>query len=863
MTSIRFEDLVPWLEQYCSNPKEVSEEIAYLWERFHMFPKQCKAAIDEISHPSLISSSDPDTMKCKEKLEAMIDKFGEFSIVYQSIVKMIIDCELDAKDIKKEVKRVGVLPAAFVPSLVAKPELTAWHIVSFVNNVFDKEYSKDPIYYDRYRNVLNLRKRLRRKMRSFFKRLGSNRRLIKLSNGSSTRLQDGVNLQDINGSVYMTDEEEKLIEKMKPLLDWLHIDNFSDDFLFLETTQIENTFGSVNYAPDDSGKTRISFCIDPCVQVVSKAFHELLDYMVKDLACNGTYRQQSVIRNMIKKGRHKKIGVIISTDMSKYSDTMIRKRMLEVLEWIGIPKEVLECLDLLFSLPLWDSVLKTSTGSTDATYQGQYGDFPWITLMNIFNQLISYDYVNFMYGYDYSIELDLRKAKFGMVCRNDMNCAVGDDTIMAFPNWQKSPEELFWIIKAVFNRVGVNINLSKTHWIHNGEGCCDFIKRLITCDGLIPYLRIQAIVSKSIDERCEELLRFYRDNLIDYSNWCNLVDLFLEEPYRTSLKNLHVLNGGIVTGIITEEDVKLFCIKNRVYSDHYQKRNKDEIRKWIDRLHNSYQVNLTETHLISFLIQEISPSQNLVAGEDNSDGEVLWDAEDEDLDLLLDSSDNISVKELKEISDFHSLKDATKSQFSSWSEVQNCFSEQNLEDVLLNSYVRGYEHPDLHEVSRLIGLTLEQALFHHPDFREFFLDYQQGEIYRYLYSNASRVLNVYTKMFTEDWSWIIREDSIYRFKLDQVKDREGKSIYDLFVRKVKDKTNFDITDKWVYGTNYSYLEIGNKYKYRLYDAIHSEFDFVPEEVFYIVLGYDVSRMSSTNRIKAYRLYLSFQEYLGV
>lgn len=843
MNRIIFRDLERWYSKYTDNVSEMINVTEDLWEKFHLFPKQCKSAIDEISHPNLAPSLDPIVVKCKETLMGLVKEFGVFSPVYQSITKMIIDCELSATDIKREVKSQGVLPAAFVTSLVARPSFEMWPVTSFVDNVFDVDYESDPCYADRYINLIRLRRFISKKSERFFARRRGRRRLIKLSNGSSTRIEDEVNVQDLNGSIYITEEEERLIESMKPLLDWLHVDNFKEEFQFLETIQVSGTYGSVNYAPDDSGKTRISFLIDSCVQVVSKAVHEYLDYLVKDLSCNGTYRQQAVIRNMIKKSRHQKEGVIISTDMSKYSDTMQREYMLQVLSWTGMPDQITQCLDRLYSLPLWDSVLKRVTGSTKASYQGQYGDFPWITLMNIFNQLACYDFVNYTYGTRYYIDLRLKKVGKSLVCRNDMNCAVGDDTILAFPGWKHRAEELFEIVQAVFNRVGVNINLSKTHWIQNGEGCCDFVKRFITRDGLVPYIRIQSAVSLSLDERCEEMLRFYRDNIVEKEEWDSIVDCFLPPDYAEPLKKLHILNGGIVDSVITQEDLRMFYFKNTVYSRAQSLRNKDEIRKWIDMVHRCYGINLTETHLISFLVQEIA-----IDCDSAEEEETLWDSEEcEDFDWS---------RETRELTADFDQK--LRSEYHSWSEVRESFSEEELVKAILNTMTRGYQYPDFENISRLVGEFLSTALDKFEDFRLFFLDYQQNEIYRYLYSNKARSLDVYTRMFKQSYSWLIERNDIYRYPLDRMASDCGRQLFSVVQKRAIRERLTETCMYW--GQEYRYLWWEGR-RYRLYKADRTEYDIPPKSAFLYLLGYKESELTAKDKEKTDALWNDFNRYL--
>lgn len=787
-----------------------------------------KAAIDELTHSTLEPSFERNVVAFKQQYQWFRDQYGEYSLIYTTICKMIVTFELSRAAIIEQIKKDNKLPAAFNPNLVARTQVWDAPVDDFAEEAYHS-VMEEP-HNSKHQNSWNLSRFMRRRFKRYMDRLKP--KIYLLRNGSNCRFQDGPNLQDINGMIYVTPwEYEKIQTTWKPIIDYFKIQNFIEEMLTIVIEDVPyGTYGSINYAPDDSGKTRISYCIDPAVQVISKAIHEALDYVVKDIACNGTYRQMALIKNMIKKGYHR-TALCISTDMSKYSDTLQFYYIADVLDVIGFPPEVVEAAEDLYTLPMWDSVLNTITPMTAASYQGQYGDFPMITAVNIWNQCIVYDYVNHTYGYNYIVALDLWKDKETgkLVSLNATNSAVGDDTMMIFPNPHKnlSTDLLFEIIRAVFNRCGVNINQAKTHFLDHGKGSCDFVKRVVTKDGLVPYFRVEGICG-SFDDQCAELLRFYRDNIIDNDQFKKYCCYFLGDFYGQQLFGLHPINGGVIDRPITEDDLRKFIRRNESLEVRYQNRRDDELRLWFRHM-EACGYDLSETALIGFVEREVVIDDS--SGLDDEGEEIIIDADDEG--------------------------------YAQYEEYK-C-THEDVKKAILHLHRCGFEHFQLTEVRSLIGHTLKDLRLTRPDFAAFLDDYQQSEAYRYMTSRTDHLpLTTYTDMFSSNFLPFNVEDTLVRLALqDDVENIEYYKLdylNDLIRRRSPNAIQYgsgynDFGCAWTF-----FIDRRSGDKYRLYPSSdRSRYSILPFELFVRALQCNVEDKAGMQKLQ--EIYIRYSMYM--
>lgn len=404
--------------------------------------------------------------------------------------------------------------------------------------------------------------------------------IIKLTNGSTTRIVDnGININDILSIVF---SDPDMTGRFPNIIRFFQISNF--DYETIEVDD-EGQGGDHMLIADKEYKTREVYRMTSTVQVLSKAVHNFLDFIAKGLPGNYTYDHLGFLIQTIDKGRNRK-GNLISTDMSKYSDTLSRKLIMGIVELMGFPPDVVRELDILYSLPIKDSYSGRVFSGTEATYQGQYGDFPLITIANLYLQCCVRD----MLGYhDYA---DMRYD----------NAAVGDDTCFYFP--EGNPEEQMNTIIRVYGMAGVMINKTKTHILRDGVGFIDFVKRVVDSDGLRPYWIPNLLVTRArSDTGVREVYRHYGESgdmeeciqvLTSVCGWTRSEAL--------ALMNLHKINGGLRRDVITGKDINMYMA--RFIDINYSTQLSDNgSKRWLnllrDHLH-SQDLGLYDTPLIGY-----------------------------------------------------------------------------------------------------------------------------------------------------------------------------------------------------------------------------------------------------------------------
>lgn len=674
-----------YITQKMISDEEFAHDYQSLDLRMHLNITDYKKVVDAFTHGTPFPEGE-DAEYFKEVLQKYIDIYGMMSFMVNSLFKMAVDVELPRSVIVREYCKTSGA-AAFNKSLIAKLPLNA------EANACKSNMQRVLQYAD----LEDIRKsnpncyRMMTLMRKYYRRYMSNLtpKIYTLVNDSGTRIEDYTNITDINGIAYCSEEDVKLLkDKLSNTLRVYKILNLEMEYIDYERNGV---WGSINVAPDDSGKTRISYSIDPIIQVVSKAVSKSLEYVAKKLACNCTYDQMRVIRSILRH-RWNENALIVSTDMSKYSDTLQFGNIHALLVNMGVDSEVAREIWWLYNLDMYDSARKVRMPGTSASYQGQYGDFAMITLMNLYTQAAIYD----MLGETMYLGEDEKEITNG---------AVGDDTIMVF----FKSKDVLDIVTYHYNYLGVNINPTKTHILDHGEGFCDFIKRMITREGLVPYIRLRVAMKGTRDEKIEELLRLWRDNLLSFRDWRTMVELLCPEDSSKILR-LHVLNGGVYAGPIEESDVKLFCLKNERIALKYKKRTEDNLRKWISLLHsNGYR--LMDTALLGWA--------------DHYQG-FFDEFEDEDLSEYYTSEEEI---------------------------------ESEIEENLLKTYRYGYEEYELSNLQNLIGLTMDEVKEIFPEAYSYWKSYCESESYRSMMYNGKKVrkVDVYSFMFDSDLSFDVPE----------------------------------------------------------------------------------------------------------
>lgn len=412
--------------------------------------------------------------------------------------------------------------------------------------------------------------------------------LIKLTNGTTTMIQwDTFNVNDIVSIVFCPEDFKDKFERLGKFFRVGNRYSEDDPFLYVEIPQCEmySSYGGEHLnIPDKDGKIREIYRMFAWIQVLSKAVHKSMDNIVKDLEGNYTYNHREWLRNIVNKGWNKS-KYIIGTDMSKYSDTLDRSFIMELLEVFGFPTGIVTDLDLLYSQDIWDSLRQKGLHNTLATQQGQYGDFPFITLANLVLQRFVY-------------------YKLNLPCLEGYTAAVGDDTGMVF---DKKPENIITVIQDVYGCVGVRINKTKTSELDHGVGRVDFVKRELTVDGIIDFLNTRAIWNNNIDSVIRDV--FDLESCTDSTKISILKAMFGIEGGE-NLAALSIINGGIKDTPISEGDLLIYLERNRQITKLLGY-NPDETNLLLIRLQSYLKTYdpidehyLCETPLISFLDEE-------------------------------------------------------------------------------------------------------------------------------------------------------------------------------------------------------------------------------------------------------------------
>lgn len=775
-------------------PEYLIEQIEWIDNIMRGHIDEMKEVNDLITHNVPILRRNQWHNSYEERLQMFVKAFGLESIQTQSVMKMVVDMEWNSKEIRRRQSLIREFPAAYQSALIAHvnvegdtPEETELRKRAF--NFIMESWKWDGLTEEQKKRHPNLERMInliRKYYRKYMRRLKP--RIYLLTNGSGTRLRDGYNIYDINGIIYATEEEyEKLDNGWDKIISHFKMVNFDEDHEFISDGS-RTYYGRINFAPDDSGKTRISYSIDPIVQVISKAVAECLDYVSRKIGNNCTKDQMRVLRNIIKLGLHK-TGYIVSTDMSKYSDTLQIRYLLALLQIMGIPEEVCRQLEDLYTLPMYDSIRKKTTPRTTASYQGQYGDFSMITLANIWIQCCIFDFFGEYY--------DLSKSS----CTSG---AVGDDTIMSF---YKEHKYLFQITQLMYNSVGVNINRTKTHMLFRGEGSADFIKRILNSDGLVPYVRLVCFHDPLPGRWIEEGLRVCRDNLCTTEPEIrNLLSLFLNTEQIEFICSLHKLNGGVIDRPITESDLKIFCYRDERLGHRYSNRRADDMRHWIDKMHDNG-ILLQHTSLFGFY----------------EDWEEYYELDDSEWGEDFDE------------------------------DVQSCVnypSEDELEkiviDRMLHCYSHGYKKPKLDYIARAIGLTYLDLKQKFPELYEYIEDYNLSEVYRYFESRQVVDLDIYEELISLDLDSLVVPDTIYRpsyiFDYSPRKAHDlsvGKHAKDILIRELVTKYGWRVEEEYVWYTDKSYLISPSGAEYRLYNlrrVMPSSRPLIPFDLFCACLG---------------------------
>lgn len=508
----------------------------------------------------LLSRRAPEDVSDSSPLKKIYSKYGARSIYTNTAARMVSLIKLTPLEVKKRTKEFK--PPAFdisLPYSESVPDnmnayklLDKWRDIPGLRDIIYKLRNVRTYYENRYSDP-------------------NKRRIILLDNNSSQGYCSGtVNITDLMGNIYyyppLVDKitnQDVTFPHLNRLVGLLNSRDDDDPFAYLmKEDQFNGYKFNVVAIADKDGKIRIIFQGSNDIQTISKGMHELLDSVARSLEGNYTYNQRDWIKNLVSKGWHT-YKHIIGTDMSKYSDTLHRQFMLEILRRAGFTEDELRELDILYSAPVRNvnGDIIGDVISTMASYQGQYGDFPLITICNLALQSM----VMYILGSAYD---------------NDHDAAVGDDTGMIFDVVKENAME---VIVNVYGSVGVRINKLKTGQLNgpsdHGEGVVDFVKLRFDRYGIIPYLEPKPYFTEDFDQAIRDI---YDSIFLSEEQKERMFEILFGVKAAKILMDKSIINGGINMRVIEPRDVNEL-LSNRIMLTDLNKLKFGTFYTWLNQ----------------------------------------------------------------------------------------------------------------------------------------------------------------------------------------------------------------------------------------------------------------------------------------
>lgn len=576
------------------DPIQATEAIQWCMKTALIHSSEYRAARGRLMNENPFTNQspiiDPVERSVYDHLRKYKDMFGRTTLTYQTLLRATSYVTKSTATVRSEYLRSTNPPPAFDPSMPSE-----------YNSASNREMRRDIIRWIKSSGE-GFPSEIKGLFREMLHWLATKEpEYVVLTNGTTTSLvYFGINLTDIMGSCMCPDS---FMDKFPKLGKFFKIRNrfCSNDGIeyvkYPEGPTITGIGGVHKVIPDKDGKTREIYQMYPWVQILSKSVHIALDRVARQLPGNYTYNQRQLLTNIVDRG-YNKVGsdfTIVGTDMSKYSDTLLRSFIMDILRACGIPDDIVDEIDLLYSLPVYDDIKKCIWKGSVATYQGQYGDFPMITIANIVLQ-------EYLYYW----------AKIPHI--EGLNGAVGDDTCTGAPG-----KHLYMIdyIRQIYGSVGVRINSDKTSVLYDGRGAIDFVKLQVDCTGILGFLNIRATKTGNWDKVILDVMESH----LPYDSKVKLLSYMFPDTNISALLNISILNGGISDHPINYLDLAGYSYK-MLEVQRIMKPKRDEVYRFLMRLVKYLEeqmLELVDTALVGFLTKEdvqlLSQSPNIEPNE--------------------------------------------------------------------------------------------------------------------------------------------------------------------------------------------------------------------------------------------------------
>lgn len=494
------------------------------------YPDQYRTAkSDYMHHVGKDKLKGKEYSKCYDAIEEISEYYGRRSWTFNTIVRSISQVKKTKEQVTREVLNKNSKPPAFDKYMRAtrtkqrdsmRKELEEW--VTKCNDSF----------------LWDMKSKFQKVIKDLEE---SSKEIVRLTNGTTTAIEwNGVNINDILSIAFAPKcIMDSKISKLGTYLKVANRYSEDDDFVYIELSSsnlYEECGGEHIEIPDKDAKIREIYRMYPWVQVISKKLHKLLDRVARTLEGNYTYKHRNWIKNLVKENWNN-TKYIIGADMTKYSDTLDRSFIVHILRAMGFKNKMCELIDYMYGMSIYDPTKVEILEGSDATFQGQYGDFPMITIANLVIQRFIY-------------------YKVGQRCLEGYNAAVGDDTGMVFDRYD--PSIMDTMVEA-YGCVGVNINRDKTGELIMGKGSIDFVKLEVDCMGIMEFLNLRSFNEQNTDSLVRDVLELM--TVSDEKRW-SIAEALFGVGTGKRLADLSIINGGINDRPITERDLALYLSRS-------------------------------------------------------------------------------------------------------------------------------------------------------------------------------------------------------------------------------------------------------------------------------------------------------------
>lgn len=514
-------------------------------------------------------------IKCYDIIAELCERYGRRSYTFNTLVRAISQVKKTKEQVIEEVKRKNKRPPAFDKYIRATDTPSRRKLRSELEQWLD--HSNDEFLMD-----------LKSKMQKVLKELGeSSMEIVKLTNGTTTAIEwNGVNINDILSVAFapkcvMDTEVSQLGLRLKVANRYSEDDGFV--YIPLGDSDIYRECGGDHIEiPDKDAKIREIYRMYPWIQVVSKKLHRILDKVARTLEGNYTYKHRDWIKNLVSQGWNRD-KYIIGADMTKYSDTLDRSFIITLLKSVGFKEKWCDLIDVIYGKSIFDPTKIEILRDSLATFQGQYGDFPMITIANLVLQRFIYH-------------------KVKQTCKLGYNAAVGDDTGMIFDSYDPS---IMDTMVEVYGCVGVNINRDKTGELIMGKGSIDFVKLEVDSIGVMEFLNLRSFNEQNTDSLVRDVLDLM--TVSDEKRWM-VAECLFGAGTGSRLADLSLINGGINDRPIEERDIILY-VSRAEKLQRLQTHNIDDTEYALNKISEFlktemdeyYSYNLCDTPLIGYL----------------------------------------------------------------------------------------------------------------------------------------------------------------------------------------------------------------------------------------------------------------------